>query len=128
MRIELSESLGESIMLNLSLTGTANYGGSPLSQMDDWELRYNVISSGQMLPDDFDLTSATACGTTTDGSCQITVASGETIVDIGITIWDDSSTESPESAIISVTVPSASENLVALGNVPSVELTINSDD
>ena len=125
LSIDLSEALTEEITFNLALTGEARYGGALFS--DDWQWRYNIISAGLQPPASFVNNTSVPCGGGSAGvtACDITIPPGATIVDVEITVWGDGSTESPEDAIATITIPSASRNLVKLGSTPSLTFTIS---
>ena len=125
LRLDLSESISDDVTVNLVATGTATYGAS-VSAGHDWRLRYRVIPQGEAVLSNFDvldgngLSLARDCGGITGSDCGITIGAGSTIVDIQIEAHLDPRTESNETIMLSVDIPSASRNLIESGN-PSTQ-------
>ena len=125
LRLDLSESLSDDVTVNLVAMGTAMYGAS-ISAGHDWRLRYRVIPQGETILSNFDvlddnsLSLARDCGGITGSDCGITIGAGSTIVDIQIEAHLDPRTESNETIMLSVDIPSASRNLIESGD-PSTQ-------
>lgn len=117
MTIVLSEALSEPVTLNIVGDGsTATYG---IPGVGVWELARNPVPpSGTSARND--LSANALCGSIVGGNCPITLQAGATIVDVAVfPVAGTSGT----TAIISVVISSGSDQLVRLGNTPTVTLT-----
>ena len=112
MRIDLSQSISDAVMLTIVAGGTADFG----LDTGDWGFQYNVISAGGTPPNTF--ASGTQC---TSGRCQARLEPGETIIDIFI---ETIGTGSGDTITVSVEIPMASQSLLELGNSSSQTITI----
>ena len=103
MMIELSRSLTEEVAVTLTAGGTATYGFD-----HDWVVTYGA--GGTVCEEALNVGS----------SCQITVPIGMTAIRVDVSTGGQTN----QTNIVSIEIPQASQNLVALGSPPSHTLTI----
>ena len=124
MTIELSEALTENIMINI--VGTvmnATYGDGDFSRQDP-------TGGGDYEVDVQRTTGWESCPGITGNDCQITIAAGTTTFNARFRVHVDfpfSTSESMETATISIAIDMASNNLVQLGSSSSLMFNIPAD-
>ena len=116
LTIMLSEALAENVMVNIVSGGDSTYGTGPTGTGGDWGLRYEVVPAGGTSSQS-DLLSA-PCSAVTGTSCQVTITAGSTLVDVEVQAYTDVENESNEDIILSISLPSASMNLVEVASSP----------
>ena len=115
MRIDLSNELTETSYIDIVSDGTAVYDVNR-----GWFAEYLVVPAGQT-PGTGELnpTQSTTCETATRSSCRVEVPAGVTTVRVQLTIGANAN----ETVIVSVEIPSISENLLMPGSTTRHELT-----
>ena len=94
MTVALNQPLGESVVINLLGSGTAEYGAGK-----DWQL-HNGVSD---------------CETVTGADCQVTIPAGETGVDVVVTALSDGSSEGEETITLTIAISDALSTGLRLG-------------
>ena len=111
--LQLSEALTRDVVINLvQSSGSATYGTSSSNNSD-----YTIIREVQG--------SNSNCQEITGSMCQVTIPAGQTIFDFLLQVYFDFLfNEETEDMTLSISVNSASENLVALGSDTSLRFEI----
>ena len=124
MTIELSEILTEDIRVNIvGTSSSAVYGDGNFSTQDP-------TGGGDYQLDVQRSTGWESCSDVTGSSCQIIIAAGTTTFNARFKVHNDSpfsTSESMETATISIVIDMASNNLVQLGNSSSLMFNIPAD-
>ena len=116
MTIELSEALSEPVTLHIVGTGsTATYGLG-----NEWDLSRVVVEPGERPNTVNSLPASAECSSVTGSGCSVTLQPGATTVDVQVIASGGSS---GETIVVSVVIPSPSDQLVKLGSPPNVTLT-----
>ena len=120
MTIELSQSLSESVTVNLVGSGSGTYSPTfSLGSGSDWSVAYEVIPAGGM-PDGSVPADIAACPGVTGTSCQITIPAGSTIVEVEISVF---SQDSGENIILEIDIASAGTTGLVFGTSRQQEVS-----
>ena len=110
LSIVLSESVDQSVVVNLVGSGAATYNSQAAS--GTWRLQHATVPEGGQIPDVFIEDAASTCSTITQmNPCQITIAPRQTIVDMQIYFRFV-----PSGEDVTLTLGTGSSNLVVLGS------------